>query len=110
LNNSELRENQIRVAARAFVMTVLLWLMVFSVAAQQRENPPIGAQIDWQRVPSGGSLGQIAEVQISDGYVFSGAKDTRKLLEAMHNPTNGHELGFLAPAGADWFRGSGFSE
>lgn len=89
-----------RVAARAMVMTVLLWFVVFSVAAQQKENPPVGAQIDWQRGSSGGSLGQIAEVQIPDGYVFAGAKDTRMLLEAMHNPTNGDELGFLAAAGS----------
>ncbi len=85
-----------RVAARAMALTVLLWFVVLSVAAQQKENPPVGAQIDWQRGSTGRQPWSDCGVQIPDGYVFAGAKDTRMLLEAMHNPTNGDELGFLA--------------
>jgi uncharacterized membrane-anchored protein len=36
-------------------------------------------------------------------YVFANGSDTRIIMETMQNPTNGRELGFVAPAGEDWF-------
>lgn len=59
--------------------------------------------VKWQEGPSVGSLANTAEVNVPAGYVFAGANDTRKLMEAMKNPTSGRELGFVAPAGLDWF-------
>jgi uncharacterized membrane-anchored protein len=59
--------------------------------------------VKWQEGPSIGNLGGVAEVHVPAGYVFAGADDTRLIMEAMENPTNGTEVGFVAPAGEDWF-------
>lgn len=59
--------------------------------------------VKWQEGPSIGDLSGTAEVRIPAGYVFAGANDTRVLMEEMQNPTSGKEMGFIAPAGLDWF-------
>ena len=59
--------------------------------------------VKWQQGPSIGNLGSVAELHVPAGYVFAGANDTRIIMEAMQNPTTGNELGFIAPAGLDWF-------
>ena len=59
--------------------------------------------VKWQKGPSIGDLGSTAQVHVPAGYVFAGADDTRRIMEANHNPTTGKELGFVAPAGEDWF-------
>ena len=59
--------------------------------------------ITWQKGPSLGELGANAQVQVPDGYVFAGAADTVTLMTATHNPKTGKEVGFVAPAGEDWF-------
>jgi uncharacterized membrane-anchored protein len=59
--------------------------------------------VSWQKGPSVGQLGINAEVKIPEGYIFANARDTRTLMEALHNPISNRELGFIAPAGEDWF-------
>jgi len=93
-----------KTTARIIVAAVLLWSAAALGLAQQNEPAnPVLDQIKWQEGPSTGGLGAIAEVQVPEGYVFADANDTRLLMEAMHNPTSGTELGFLAPATSDWF-------
>jgi uncharacterized membrane-anchored protein len=53
--------------------------------------------------PAKAIMGSVAEVRVPEGYLFSDSKGTRTLLQAMGNPTNGRELGFLAPTNMDWF-------
>jgi uncharacterized membrane-anchored protein len=53
------------------------------------------ADIDWQAGPSTAHLGKLAELQIPEGCMFTGAAGTRRFLEANENPTSGHELGLL---------------
>lgn len=60
-------------------------------------------RVKFQNGPSLGELGTTAQVQVPEGYVFAGGNDTRVLMETMQNPVNGRELGFVAPAGEDWF-------
>jgi uncharacterized membrane-anchored protein len=84
------------------LVVVVLWSVTFSALAQQNE-PSVMERIKWQKGPSIGRLGDIAEVRIPAEYVFADAHDTRLLMEVMHNPTSGTELGFIAPAMADWF-------
>jgi uncharacterized membrane-anchored protein len=60
------------------------------------------SQLAWRKGPASASLGQIAEIQIPEGYVFTGAEGAQRLLRAWGNPTSGHELGFLAPASMAW--------
>lgn len=59
--------------------------------------------VKFQNGPARGDLGTTAQVQVPAGYVFAGGNDTRLIMEQMQNPTNGRELGFVAPAGEDWF-------
>jgi len=59
--------------------------------------------VSWQKGPSVGDLGGNAQVKVPQGYVFAGSADTRTIMEANHNPITGREMGFVAPAGEDWF-------
>jgi uncharacterized membrane-anchored protein len=59
--------------------------------------------VKFQKGPALGELGTTAQVQVPTGYVFAGGADTRRIMETMQNPPNGRELGFVAPAGEDWF-------
>jgi len=60
-------------------------------------------KINWTKGPAKADLKSLAEVQVPEGFMFTGAKGTQKLLEAMGNPTSGSELGFLAPTSLVWF-------
>jgi uncharacterized membrane-anchored protein len=57
---------------------------------------------NWQPGPMRASLGTVAEIDVPAGYVFLDGSETRRLLEALENPTNGDEIGALAPADSDW--------
>jgi len=59
--------------------------------------------VSWQKGPAVGDLGTTAQVKVPEGYLFADAKDTRTIMEANHNPITGREMGFVAPAGEDWF-------
>jgi uncharacterized membrane-anchored protein len=59
--------------------------------------------VKWQQGPSVGELGNTAQVQVPAGYVFASASDTRIIMEANQNPLTGKELGFVAPAGEEWY-------
>ncbi|PYM16627.1 MAG: DUF2167 domain-containing protein [Verrucomicrobia bacterium] len=60
-------------------------------------------RLNWIKGPARAELKSLAEIQVPEGFVFTGAKETRQLLEAMGNPTSGSELGFLAPTSLAWF-------
>lgn len=59
--------------------------------------------VKWQKGASVGELGDIAHVKVPQGYIFAGANDTRIIMEANQNPTNGTELGFVAAEDENWF-------
>jgi len=86
---------------KCIVALVSFTWMLLSVAAYG-QSPNI-EDIKWQKGPSIGNLGNIADIRIPAGYVFAGPNDTRVLMELMQNPTSGKEMGFIAPAGLDWF-------
>ncbi len=89
-------------------------LVVFGQSNRKKASPeptPSGEpswdtvfeDIKWLKGPSLGDLGTTGQVQVPAGYVFAGAGDTRTIMEANQNPTTGRELGFVAPAGENWF-------
>ena len=62
--------------------------------------------IRWQAGPGVGSLGDIAQITVPEGFRFTGQAGTRTFLELTQNPTNGSELGILLPESAEagrWF-------
>lgn len=63
---------------------------------------------DWVVGPTVVDLGDnLAELSISDGYIFAGAEDTKNIMEYMGNPLSNHEIGYIAPDSetANWFIG-----
>jgi uncharacterized membrane-anchored protein len=99
---------QPRAAVLPTVLVALLPAFCGTAAAQTApgggaENPL--AALSWQRGPMTAALGELAKIEVPEGYVFLDADDTRKFLEANQNPTNGTELGTLMPAaeGQGWF-------
>jgi len=59
--------------------------------------------VTWLHGPGMGQLGTTGQVKVPDGYLFADSTDTVRLMEATHNPKTGKEVGFVAPAGEDWF-------
>jgi uncharacterized membrane-anchored protein len=71
--------------------------------AESSKEASILSKINWTKGPAKADLKTLAEVQVPEGFVFTGPKGTQKLLESMGNPTSGSELGFLAPTSLVWF-------
>lgn len=88
--------------ASIVLIALILSLYLPSAFAQQQEASPFD-KIKWQEGPCSGMLGKMANVGVPGGYVFADSTDTKQLMEIMHNPTSGKELGFLAKADSDWF-------
>ena len=100
---------------RILVVVSVLCVCALVVVGQSRKRPkPTPSPVEtfswesfegvtWQKGPSVGDLGTNAQVKVPEGYLFVGAKDTRTIMEANHNPITGREMGFVAPAGEDWF-------
>lgn len=100
---------------RILVAVSVLCVCALIVVGQSRKRPtPSPSPVDtfswenfdgvsWQKGPAVGDLGTTAQVKVPEGYLFADAKDTRTIMEANHNPITGREMGFVAPAGEDWF-------
>lgn len=97
-------------AVTTLVCCFLAGLMIVSGAARadqdqetQSEAAKVAQSIKWQEGPGGASLGSVADIRVPDGYMFAGAADTIKLMDAMGNFPSKKELGLLAPQTFDWF-------
>ena len=98
---------------RILVVASVMCICALIVMGQSKKKPspsPTPAStwdnydgVKWQKGASTGELGDIAQVKVPDGYVFADGKDTRTIMEANQNPSTGREMGFVAPAGENWF-------
>src|SRR5437870_4974783 len=90
-----------------YLISLILFLfgLASPTAIAQEPNQPRSAfeEAKWQRGPAVVSLGSVAEIRLPKGYMFAGAADTKRLMEAMQNPTSGLECGFVAPDDLNWF-------
>ena len=59
--------------------------------------------LQWTVGPGTAKVGNQAEIKVPEGARFTGSAGTRKMLEMMHNPTGGSELGLLTNDELDWF-------
>ena len=59
--------------------------------------------IEWTPGPAKVSIGSHAELQVPAGFAFTAPAGARKLLELMHNTTDGSELGILADQALETF-------
>ncbi len=61
------------------------------------------ATLKWSKGPAKGDLKDLAEIKVPANFMFTGEEGTQKLLRAFGNPTNGRELGLIAPTNLAWF-------
>jgi uncharacterized membrane-anchored protein len=90
---------------RRIVACVVGAAAVLSAAVSVRGQEQT-TDIRWQAGPSVGSLGDIAQIKVPEGFRFTGQAGTRTFLELTQNPTNGSELGILLPESVEagrWF-------
>ncbi len=87
-----------RPANHSLYLAALLALLTLplSAPAQEQDTAP-KVKIDWQDGPTVGKLGNLAEINVPEGYRFAGADGTRKFLELTQNPPSGAELGVIIP-------------
>ncbi len=93
-----------KLAARAIAVAALVVGPALAWAQQPAQPEP--PKISWTPGPAKVDVGAtIAEVQLPESLAFAGAADSRKLLEAMGNPTDGSEMGLIVPKAEDqnWF-------
>jgi uncharacterized membrane-anchored protein len=76
--------------------------------AEEPEAPPSEserefAKIAWTKGPAKVGVGGHAEIQVPEGFAYTGGSGAQKLLELMHNPTSGTELGILSDTKLEMF-------
>jgi uncharacterized membrane-anchored protein len=79
--------------------------LIFPDSSRAQDKNPLD-DIAWQSGPGTGQLGNIAQIQLPEGYIFSGRDGVRKFLEMTQNPVSGGELGVVIPprdSGDRWF-------
>jgi uncharacterized membrane-anchored protein len=89
------------------VLIVLASSMAMRGWAQEPAQPATNEQpkvhIDWQDGPTVAKLGDVAEINIPEGYRFSGKDGATKLLQLTQNIPSGRELGVIVDDKGDWF-------
>ena len=82
-----------------FAFAVLLAAAASPPAPAQQEGAAENAfdAIDWTRGPAKGRLGDRAEIDVPEGFLFSGSSGAQKFLELTQNIPSGKELGVLLP-------------
>lgn len=91
----------LRLRSLLLLGTLIFCLLVVTV--------PVSAQADeiaWVEGPTTVDLGEnLAQVQFDEKYLFTGADETRRIMEQMGNPSDGSEVGMIVPQaeGQDWF-------
>ena len=71
---------------------------------EETESQRAFKSIQWTQGPAKVGIGGHAEIQVPEGFAYTGATGAQKLLELMHNPTSGTELGILTDEDLDMFR------
>jgi len=92
-----------KVPILAFCAVCLSALPGHAAAGEESKESSLLDRIRWTKGPAKADLKSLAEVQVPEGFIFTGPKGTRELLEAGGNPTSGSELGLLAPTSHVWF-------
>lgn len=59
--------------------------------------------LDWQAGPTSAELGNMATIEVPEGFEFVGKPDAGRFMELLQNPTNGDELGVLLNVEDGWF-------
>jgi uncharacterized membrane-anchored protein len=81
-------------------------------AAEPAESEPerVLRSIAWTEGPASADVGPQARIAVPQAMRFTAGDGTRKMMELMHNPTDGSELGLLTPDDLAWFLTFDFSD
>lgn len=85
-------------------------MFIFSVNIYAQENSQKEISIDWLNGPAKAKLGELAEINVPASYHFASSDDTKRLMELFGNRPTERELGYIAPAGDQWFMVFEFDE
>lgn len=94
-------------AAGRFVRTAwsgALTLVLFAATAgAQQDRAAEFAALGWESGPTKGQLGDIATIDVPEGFQFVGRGGASKFMELTQNPSDGSELGVLLNSESSWF-------
>lgn len=78
-------------------------VLLFAGAAAADDPQP--NPLPWKHGPTTAGIGDLAELDLSDSFVFLDADGTRRLMELTQNPVSGNELATVSSAAKDqnWF-------
>jgi uncharacterized membrane-anchored protein len=71
--------------------------LILSVHAEQSTHPDETEQISWTKGPLTARLGNVATIEVPEGYAFTDGDGARRFLALNQNPASGHELGLIIP-------------
>ena len=91
-----------------FVCLAILLALATTASAQQSLAEEMQA-LDWLEGPTTASLGNIAQIEVPEGYRFVGKGGASKFMELIQNPSDGRELGILLSPDS-WFVVFDFSD
>ena len=80
---------------------LLFYFFILGVSFAQSNEP--FDRIDWTYGPALVQVGEVAEIEVPSGYLFTGENGTQEMMEYFQNPLSGAEVGFLMPDSGDWF-------
>src|SRR5258708_960428 len=78
--------------------------LLFAGAAVAEDPEP--TPLSWTHGPTTAAIGgNLAEIDLSESYVYLDADGTKRLMELTQNPVSGKELATVSPAAKDqnWF-------
>jgi len=85
-------------------LVICVLLLVFgSSRAQESFDESRLNDIEFLEGPGEADIGDNAEINISEGFLFTGKKGTEILMEYFENPLTGAELGFVTPEDGGWY-------
>lgn len=97
-------------SVRAFGLLFLIAAASPALLAQDAADPEeaeFNKQMEkmckWVKGPGNLPVGDIASIKVPKGFRGANAEDTKKLMEMMHNPVSGRELGLIGDDKLDWF-------
>ncbi|MEZ4433764.1 MAG: DUF2167 domain-containing protein [bacterium] len=87
----------------AFAALGLVCLALTAAAQSPPEEESPLARLGWVPGPATGELGQMAQVEVPEGFLYLDGKDTRTFLKTIGNVPDGSEQGMLLNAEKQWF-------
>ncbi len=84
-------------AACAFAAALTGLLGLLTPAGAFAQQPTTELPFGLKDGPMKSDLGNVAQVQVPEGFAFTGSEGTRKAMESMGNPTSPSELGMIVP-------------